>query len=449
MDSATRNVNAIHTQTLNQRENVVINIFRAMFALGSFALKVAVDQDKKEPLQLQTRIIGAAFFCTISIIPLWHSKLESGRRGHGGPPLSTDIQTTAGRQLISSRKSRMLALYLILWWYACRAVPSIQSRVAASPVVNDAYNQLLEKLSEMFCNNDGDERLREIDAVVEQRIEEERLHFQSVQSQLVAEERSARLSAESKLHSLQKDMNNISSELDKEKHRTCACNDNDDERDIFDAQIDEMKRNMDAIRLEYEEKTNATKSVEEKLRNEIASLVEARDEIQRQALVAKQKHNEELARARDEEIKTKELLKQRKAEQAILEETVHDAKVLIETLKEENIDIHLEAEDIARKLETTQDELAAEVQRRIQEEERRTQAEEREALADNDAREKSRMLDDAIVEKEACIAARARRGLFRRRGGKKSTPSPERKTVNVQSALVEIWTTSDWLFALF
>ena len=321
--------------------------------------------------------------------------------------------------------------------------------MAASPVANDAYNQLLEKLSEMFCNDDGDERQREIDAVVEQRIEEERLHFQSVQSQLAAEERSARLSAESKLRSLQKDMNSISIGLDKEKHRTCACNDNDDERDIFDAQIDEMKRNMDTTRLECEEKTNATKSMEEKLRNEIASLVAARDELQRQALVAKQKHNEELARARDEEMQTKETLKQTKAEQAILEKTVHDANVLIETLKEENKNMHLKAEHVTHKLETAQNELAAEVQRCMQEEERRTQAEEREALADNDAREKAQMLDDAIVEKEACIAARARRGLFRRRGGKNSTPTPERKTANVQSALVEIWTTSDWLFALF
>ena len=260
------------------------------------------------------------------------------------------------------------------WWCACRAAPSTQSRVAASPVASDACNQLLEKLSEMFCNNDGDERQREIDAAVEQRVEEERLHFQSVQSQLAAEERSARLSAESKLRSLQKDMNSISIGLDKEKHRTCACNDNDDdERDIFDAQIDEMKRNMDTTRLECEEKTNTTKSMEEKLRNEIASLVAARDELQRQALVAKQKHNEELARARDEEMQTKETLKQTKAEQAILEKTVHDANVLVETLKEENKNMHLKAEHVTHKLETAQNELAAEVQRRImQEEERRT-----------------------------------------------------------------------------
>ena len=355
-----------HARTLDQRESVVINIFRALFALGSFVLKTAVDQGQQEPLQLQTRIIGAAFFCILSIIPLRHS------RGHGGPPLSTDIQSTAGRQLISSRKSRMLALYLILWWYACRAVPSIQSRVAASPVANDAYlryNQLLEKLSEMFCNDDRDERQREIDAVVEQRIEEERLHFRSIQSKLVAKEKSARFLVE---------------------------------------QRDEMKRNMDAIRHEYEEKTNATKSMEEKLRNEIASLVEARDELQRQALAAKQKHNEELARARDEKIQTQEILKQTKAEKQILEKTVHDAKVLLDTLKEENKDTHLEAENITRKLETTQDELAA------------------------------------------CIAARARRGLFRRRGGKNFTPTPEIKTANVwQSALLEIWSTSDWLFALF
>lgn len=445
---ATNNGHTINIQAQYRSENIVINIVRAVFALGSFVLKaVAFDQYQQEPLQLKTRVVGATFFCILSVIPLQQPKFQSGKGKHDGPPFNTDFQSTAGRQLISSRKSRILTLYLILWWYACRAVPSIQTRVAASPAANYAYNRILEKLSEIFCDDDADERQREIDVIVEQRIEEERLRFQSIQSRLVGEEKSARLSAEAELRSVKKDMDVISNELAKERNRTCTYNDN--ERDVIDSQVEETKRKMDTMRLEHEEKENATESMIIEMKTEIASLVEARNELQRQALMAKEKNGEELARARDEEIKTREILKQTKAEQAILEKTLHDAKTLIKTLKEENWAIQSEAEDSTRKLKATQDELAAEIQLRIQEEEQRMQAEEREALADNDAREKSQMLEDAIAEREACIAARARRGLFKRHGKKDSTRTPERKNTNVQSALVEIWTTSDWLFALF
>ena len=111
------------------------NIFRAVFALGLFVLKAAAfDQDQKQLLQLLTRLIGAAFFSILSIVPLRQPRPQRRKGGHDPPSNMLDSQSTVGRQLILSRKSRMLALYLILWWYACRAIPSIQSKVAASPV---------------------------------------------------------------------------------------------------------------------------------------------------------------------------------------------------------------------------------------------------------------------------------------------------------------------------
>ena len=158
---------------------------------------------------------------------------------------------------------------------------------------------------------------------------------------------------------------------------------------------------------------------------------------------------EELALTRERELQMQEMLKQTKAEKDVLEKTLQDANKHIEVLKEENKVLLSEAEDNAREQEATQEELAAEIQLRNQEEERRKQAEEREALVNNDAKEKSQMLEDVIAERDACIAARARKGLFRRRGGKDSTSRSERKAASIQSALVEIWTTSDWLFALF
>jgi len=482
-----------HAQISHRRDVIIISIVRAVFALGSFVLKAAAsEKDQQEPLQLQTRVIGAAFFCILSIVPLRRSKPQSEKGHHDDSPSNTDSQSTAGHQLMVSRKSRMLALYLILWWYACRAIPSIQFRVTASPVANAAYNHFLEKLGNIICQNDGDERQRDVEAAVEQRMKEERIHIQSMQSQKEAakraahkmiskaledkraargervadlarerkalstkrlvEERSARLSAEAELRSVRKDVDIISSELNKERNVRCPCTDNEqkqatwqNEHDILNSQIEEMKHRMNTMHLEYQEMENALKLMEEETRTEIALVGEARDELERQAFATKQKREEELARARDKELQLQQMLKQTKAEQHVLEKTFQDAKRLIETLKGEIGVMQSEVEDNSHKLKATQEELAAEIQLRIQEEQRRKQAEEREALANNDTREKSQMLQDAIAEREACIAAQARKRLFKR-GGKSQ---PERKTVNIQSALVEIWSTTDWLFALF
>jgi len=330
------------TQISYRRDVIIVNIVRAVFALGLFVLKAAAfDQDQQQPLQLLTRVIGAAFFSILSIVPLRQPRPQRRKGDHDLPSnMLENSQPTAGRQLILSRKSRLLALYLILWWYACRAVPSIQSRVAASPVANAAYKHILEKMGTIVCQN-------------------EKLHIQSME--------------------------------------------------------EKMKRKTKLMR---QDKEMALRVLEGEMRIVTTAIGKARDELEKQMIATKQKHREEHEHFQENE---------------------SELKRQIEVMQSE-------AEDNSRNLKDLEEQLAAEIQLRIQEGEWRKQAEEREDLANNDAREHSQMLQDAIAEREACIAAQSRRRWFKRRGG---TSKPERNTVKIQSALVEIWSTADWLFALF
>jgi len=330
------------TQISYRRDVIIVNIVRAVFALGLFVLKAAAfDQDQQQPLQLLTRVIGAAFFSILSIVPLRQPRPQRRKGDHDLPSnMLENSQPTAGRQLILSRKSRLLALYLILWWYACRAVPSIQSRVAASPVANAAYKHILEKMGTIVCQN-------------------EKLHIQSME--------------------------------------------------------EKMKRKTKLMR---QDKEMALRVLEGEMRIVTTAIGKARDELEKQMIATKQKHREEHEHFQENESE----------------------------LKRQIEDMQSEAEDNSRNLKDLEEQLAAEIQLRIQEGEWRKQAEEREDLANNDAREHSQMLQDAIAEREACIAAQSRRRWFKRRGG---TSKPERNTVKIQSALVEIWSTADWLFALF
>ena len=330
------------TQISYRRDVIIVNIVRAVFALGLFVLKAAAfDQDQQQPLQLLTRVIGAAFFSILSIVPLRQPRPQRRKGDHDLPSnMLENSQPTAGRQLILSRKSRLLALYLILWWYACRAVPSIQSRVAASPVANAAYKHILEKMGTIVCQN-------------------EKLHIQSME--------------------------------------------------------EKMKRKTKLMR---QDKEMALRVLEGEMRTVTTAVGKARDELEKQMIATKQKHREEHEHFQENESE----------------------------LKRQIEDMQSEAEDNSRNLKDLEEQLAAEIQLRIQEGEWRKQAEEREDLANNDAREHSQMLQDAIAEREACIAAQSRRRWFKRRGG---TSKPERNTVKIQSALVEIWSTADWLFALF
>ena len=329
-------------QISHRRDVIIINIVRAVFALALFVLKAAAfDQDQQQPLQLLTRVIGAAFFSILSIVPLRQPRPQRRKGDHDLPSnMLENSQPTAGRQLILSRKSRLLALYLILWWYACRAVPSIQSRVAASPVANAAYKHILEKMGTIVCQN-------------------EKLHIQSME--------------------------------------------------------EKMKRKTKLMR---QDKEMALRVLEGEMRIVTTAIGKARDELEKQMIATKQKHREEHENFQENESE----------------------------LKRQIEDMQSEAEDNSRNLKDLEEQLAAEIQLRIQEGEWRKQAEEREDLANNDAREHSQMLQDAIAEREACIAAQSRRRWFKRRGG---TSKPERNTVKIQSALVEIWSTADWLFALF
>jgi len=330
------------TQISYRRDVIIVNIVRAVFALGLFVLKAAAfDQDQQQPLQLLTRVIGAAFFSILSIVPLRQPRPQRRKGDHDLPSnMLENSQPTAGRQLILSRKSRLLALYLILWWYACRAVPSIQSRVAASPVANAAYKHILEKMGTIVCQN-------------------EKLHIQSME--------------------------------------------------------EKMKRKTKLMR---QDKEMALRVLEGEMRIVTTAIGKARDELEKQMIATKQKHREEHEHFQENESE----------------------------LKRQIEDMQSEAEDNSRNLKDLEEQLAAEIQLRIQEGEWRKQAEEREDLANNDAREHSQMLQDAIAEREACIAVQSRRRWFKRRGG---TSKPERNTVKIQSALVEIWSTADWLFALF
>ena len=330
------------TQISYRRDVIIVNIVRAVFALGLFVLKAAAfDQDQQQPLRLLTRVIGAAFFSILSIVPLRQPRPQRRKGDHDLPSnMLENSQPTAGRQLILSRKSRLLALYLILWWYACRAVPSIQSRVAASPVANAAYKHILEKMGTIVCQN-------------------EKLHIQSME--------------------------------------------------------EKMKRKTKLMR---QDKEMALRVLEGEMRTVTTAVGKARDELEKQMIATKQKHREEHEHFQENESE----------------------------LKRQIEDMQSEAEDNSRNLKDLEEQLAAEIQLRIQEGEWRKQAEEREDLANNDAREHSQMLQDAIAEREACIAAQSRRRWFKRRGG---TSKPERNTVKIQSALVEIWSTADWLFALF
>ena len=330
------------TQISHRRDVIIINIFRAVFALGLFVLKAAAfDQDQQQPLQLLTRVIGAAFFSILSIVPLRQPRPQRRKGDHDLPSnMLENSQSTAGRQLVLSRKSRLLALYLILWWYACRAVPSIQSRVAASPVANAAYKHILDKMGTIICQN-------------------EKLRIQSME--------------------------------------------------------EKMKRKTKAMR---QDKEMALRVLEGEMRTVTTAVGKARDELEKQMIATKQKHREEHEHFQENESE----------------------------LKRQIEDMQSEAEDNSRNLKALEEQLAAEIQLRIQEGEWRKQAEEREDLANNDAREYSQMLQDTIAEKDACIAAQSRRRWFKRRGG---TSKPERNTVKIQSALVEIWSTADWLFALF
>ena len=330
------------TQISYRRDVIIVNIVRAVFALGLFVLKAAAfDQDQQQPLRLLTRVIGAAFFSILSIVPLRQPRPQRRKGDHDLPSnMLENSQPTAGRQLILSRKSRLLALYLILWWYACRAVPSIQSRVAASPVANAAYKHILEKMGTIVCQN-------------------EKLHIQSME--------------------------------------------------------EKMKRKTKLMR---QDKEMALRVLEGEMRIVTTAIGKARDELEKQMIATKQKHREEHEHFQENESE----------------------------LKRQIEGMQSEAEDNSRNLKDLEEQLAAEIQLRIQEGEWRKQAEEREDLANNDAREHSQMLQDAIAEREACIAAQSRRRWFKRRGG---TSKPERNTVKIQSALVEIWSTADWLFALF
>ena len=330
------------TQISYRRDVIIVNIVRAVFALGLFVLKAAAfDQDQQQPLQLLTRVIGAAFFSILSIVPLRQPRPQRRKGDHDLPSnMLENSQPTAGRQLILSRKSRLLALYLILWWYACRAVPSIQSRVAASPVANAAYKHILEKMGTIVCQN-------------------EKLHIQSME--------------------------------------------------------EKMKRKTKLMR---QDKEMALRVLEGEMRTVTTAVGKAQDELEKQMIATKQKHREEHEHFQENESE----------------------------LKRQIEDMQSEAEDNSRNLKDLEEQLAAEIQLRIQEGEWRKQAEEREDLANNDAREHSQMLQDAIAEREACIAVQSRRRWFKRRGG---TSKPERNTVKIQSALVEIWSTADWLFALF
>lgn len=329
------------TQISHRRDVIIINIFRAVFALGLFVLEAAAfDQDQQQPLQLLTRVIGAAFFSILSIVPLRQPRPQRGKGYHDPSPDMSDSQSTVGRQLVLSRKSRLLALYLILWWYACRAVPSIQSRVAASPVANAAYKHILDKMGTIICQN-------------------EKLRIQSME--------------------------------------------------------EKMKRKIKAMR---QDKEMALRVLEGEMRTVTTAVGKARDELEKQMIATKQKHREEHEHFQENESE----------------------------LKRQIEDMQSEVEDNSRNLKALEEQLAAEIQLRIQEGEWRKQAEEREDLANNDAREYSQMLQDTIAEKDACIAAQSRRRWFKRRGG---ASKPERNTVKIQSALVEIWSTADWLFALF
>jgi hypothetical protein len=178
---------------------------------------------------------------------------------------------------------------------------------------------------------------------------------------------------------------------------------------------EKMKRRIKSMQ---QDKKNALEILEKDMRTVTTAVVKARDELEKKMIVTKQKHREEIEHFQENE---SELRRQIEAMQS-------------------------EAEDNSRNLKDLEEQLAAEIQLRIQEGERRKQAEEREGLANNDAREYSQMLQDAIAEREACVAAQTRRRWFKRRGG---TSKPERNTVKIQSALVEIWSTADWLFALF
>ena len=331
-------------QISHRRDVIIINIFRAVFALGLFVLKAAAfDQDQQQPLQLLTRVIGAAFFSILSIVPLRQPRSRR-RKGNDDPPsnMLDNSQSSVGRQLILSRKSRLLALYLILWWYACRAVPSIQSRVAASPVANAAYKHFFEKMGNIICQN-------------------ERLHIQSME--------------------------------------------------------EKMKRKIKSMQ---QDKKIALEILEKNMRTVTTAVGKARDELEKQMIETKQKHREELEYFKENE---SEFRRQIEAMQS-------------------------EAEDNSRNLKALEEQLAAEIQLRIQEGEWRKQAEEREDLANKNARESSQMLQDATAERDACVAARTRRRWFKRRGGTSTLEDPE-NTVKIQSALVEIWSIADWLFALF
>ena len=331
------------TQISHRRDVIIVNIVRAVFALGLFVLKAAAfDQDQQQPLQLLTRVIGAAFFSILSIVPLRQRRPQREKGDRGPPSNMLDFQSTVGRQLILSRKSRLLALYLILWWYACRAVPSIQSRVAASPVANAAYKHFREKVGNSICQN-------------------ERLHIQSME--------------------------------------------------------EKMKRKIKSMQ---QDKKIALELLEKNMRTVTTAVAKSRDELEKQMIETKQKHQEELGHFQENE---SELRRQIEAMQS-------------------------EAEDNSRNLKALEEQLAAEIQLRIQEGERRKQAEEREDLANKNVRESSQMLQDATAERDACVAARTRRRWFKRRGGTSRLEDPE-NTVKIQSALVEIWSTADWLFALF
>ena len=331
------------TQISHRRDVIIVNIVRAVFALGLFVLKAAAfDQDQQQPLQLLTRVIGAAFFSILSIVPLRQRRPQREKGDRGPPSNMLDFQSTVGRQLILSRKSRLLALYLILWWYACRAVPSIQSRVAASPVANAAYKHFREKVGNSICQN-------------------ERLHIQSME--------------------------------------------------------EKMKRKIKSMQ---QDKKIALELLEKNMRTVTTAVAKSRDELEKQMIETKQKHREELEYFKENE---SEFRRQIEAMQS-------------------------EAEDNSRNLKALEEQLAAEIQLRIQEGEWRKQAEEREDLANKNARESSQMLQDATAERDACVAARTRRRWFKRRGGTSTLEDPE-NTVKIQSALVEIWSIADWLFALF